>query len=36
MAQRRGWILALERAAGKTSRAPAARLRERPDDMIAT
>jgi hypothetical protein len=28
-------MLALERAAGETSRAPAARLRERPYDVIA-
>jgi hypothetical protein len=34
-AQRRLWMLALERAAGETSRARAARLRERPHDVIA-
>ena len=34
-AQRRLRMLALEWAARKTSKAPAARLRERPDDVIA-
>src|SRR6185295_6585598 len=34
-AQCRLWVLALERAAGETSSARSARLRKRPDDVIA-
>ncbi len=34
-AQGRLWVLALERTPGETSSARAARLRKRPDDMIA-